>query len=128
MFRGDDPRLHAHLARVGGRKLSRRTALKSAVAGGIATGAAGGLSGVAPVPASVRSGWSSSSMWCSSGTDAVPIRRPPLSRERSRGRKASVAATPSACVRLRRLLVTCRGRRATEGVALTDSCGRVAVR
>jgi peptide/nickel transport system substrate-binding protein len=43
MFRGGDPRLHARLARVGGRKFSRRTALKGAVAGGLATGAAGGL-------------------------------------------------------------------------------------
>lgn len=43
MFRGHDPRMQASLARGGGQKLSRRTALKGAVAGGLATGIAGGL-------------------------------------------------------------------------------------
>ena len=68
-----------------------------------------------------------SSMWCSSGTVTVPVRRPPLSSDDPGDAKLQWRRHPPR-VRLRRLLVTCRGRRATVGVALTDSCGRVAVR
>ncbi len=85
-----------------------------------------GVSPSGPVPVSVRSGWSESSMWCSSGTVAVPIRRPPLSVWRSRGRKASVAATPSAYASPK---AVCHLPRSPGhlGVAVTDSSGRVAV-
>jgi peptide/nickel transport system substrate-binding protein len=43
MSRTSDPRLQTLLARTGTRRVSRRTALKSAAAGGLATGIAGGL-------------------------------------------------------------------------------------